>query len=140
MQRIAFDADKDAGLAPYLPRGGLMEAIRTLEQRLAKAPVRVEVSGADGSRQSVVLGLLDFQGALLEEASDAETWPAFVLSQYYGHHEEWAREAIENRKPQAVKLIGPLIDTSLGSTPQREYLLRNDAGVAMKVSRSRYCA
>jgi len=131
MQRIAFDADKDAGLAPYLPRGGLMEAIRTLEQRLAKAPVRVEINGSDGSRQSVVLGLLDFQGALLEEASDAETWPAFVLSQYYGHHEEWAREAIENRKSQPVKLIGPLIDTSLGATPQREYLLRNDAGVAM---------
>lgn len=131
MQRIAFDADKDAGLAPYLPKGGLIEAIRTLEQRFARAPVRLKVSGADGSQQSVVLGLPDFQAALLEEASDAETWPAFVLSQYYGHHEEWAREVIKNRGPQSVKLIGPLIDTSLGATPQREYLLRNDTGIAM---------
>lgn len=131
MQRIAFDADKDPGLAPYLPEGGLMAAVRALEQRFAKAPVRVTVSGADGKQQSVVLGLLDFQGALLEEASEAETWPAFVLSQYYGHYQEWARTVIENRKPQSVKLIGPLIDTSLGATPQREYLLRNDAGVPM---------
>ena len=131
MQRIAFDADRDAGLAPYLPEGGLMAAIRTLEERFAKAPVRVKVRAADGSEQSVVLGQLDFQGALLEEASDAESWPAFVLSQYYGHHEAWARQVIDLRKPQPVTLIGPLIDTSLGSTPQREYLLRNDAGVAM---------
>jgi pimeloyl-ACP methyl ester carboxylesterase len=131
MQRIAFDADKDPGLAPYLPKGGLMAAIRALEERFAKAPVRVKVSGADGREQSIVLGQLDFQGALLEEASDAESWPAFVLSQYYGHHQEWARQAIDNRKAQPVKLIGPLIDTSLGATPQREYLLRNDSGVAM---------
>jgi pimeloyl-ACP methyl ester carboxylesterase len=131
MQRIAFDADKDAGLAPYLPKGGLMAAIRTLEERFAKAPVRVKVSGANGGEQSIVLGQLDFQGALLEEASDAESWPAFVLSLYYRHYEAWARETFDNRKPQSVKLIGPLIDTSLGATPQREFLLRNDPAVAM---------
>ncbi|MGO4703248.1 alpha/beta hydrolase [Dyella sp. 2RAB6] len=131
MQRIAFDADKDAGLAPYLPEGGLMAAVRTLETRFAKAPVRVKVRGSDGKEQAIVLGQVDFQSALLEQAGDAESWPAFVLSQYYGHHEAWAQEAIEDRRAKPYKLIGPLIDTSLGETPQREFLLRNDPAVAM---------
>jgi len=131
MQRIAFDADKDAGLAPYLPKGGLMAAIRTLEERFAKAPVRVKVKGDDGSEQAVVLGQMDFQSSLLEEAGDPESWPAFVLSLYYGHHEAWARAAIEDRRARPYKLIGPLMDTSLGQTPQREYQLRNDPAIAM---------
>lgn len=131
MQRIAFDADKDAGLAPYLPEGGLMAAIRTLEARFAKAPVRVKVKAGDGSEQTIVLGRADFQSALLEQASDADSWPAFVLSQYYGHHEAWARAAIEDRRAKPYKLIGPLIDTSLGQTPQREYQLRNDPAIAL---------
>jgi len=131
MERIAFDADKDTGLAPYLPKGGLMAAIRTLEERFAGAPVQVKVKGDDGQDRTIVLGQVDFQSALLEEASDAESWPAFVLSLYYGHNDAWAKTALEERQAQPYKLIGPLIDTSLGSSPAREFQLRNDAAVPL---------
>lgn len=131
MQRIAFDADQDVGLAPYLPKGGLMAAVRTLEERFAKAPVRVKVKGSDGKEQTVVLGQADFQSSLLDEASDAESWPAFVLSLYYDHNDAWAKSAIEERQAQPYKLIGPLIDTSLGASPAREFQLRNDPVVPL---------
>jgi len=123
MQRIAFEADRDPGLAPYLPPGGLMAAIDALRERFARQPVTVDPG--DGGAP-VVIGLADFQASLLAEAGTPESWPAFVLSLYHGHYTDWAREVAHGRQAQEYKLIGPLIDTSLGVTPQREYQLRHD--------------
>ncbi|UGQ48838.1 alpha/beta hydrolase [Massilia endophytica] len=121
MKRIAADADRDPALAPYLPPGGVMAAAHAVRERLAKAPAEVTVDS-----QRIVLGLEDFQSALQDEASDAGSWPAFVLSLYHGHYEGWARKEIAERQAQPQKLIGPLIDTSLGVTPQRAAQLRSD--------------
>jgi pimeloyl-ACP methyl ester carboxylesterase len=123
IQRIARDADRDPSLAPYLPKGGVIAAIREVTERLKKAPVKVTVDG-----KSVVLGLEDFREGLLMPAAEM---PVFVLSLYHGHYDAWARQVVEARKdaasPQA--LIGPLIDTSIGVSPEREKLLRTDAGL-----------
>jgi pimeloyl-ACP methyl ester carboxylesterase len=121
MKRIAADADRDPGLAPYLPPGGVMAAASAVRERLEKAPVEVAVGS-----QRIVLGLEDFQDALLGEAANPEKWPAFVLSLYHGHYEDWARNEIAGRQAQPQKLIGPLVDTSLGVTPQRAMQLRSD--------------
>ncbi|XXF77001.1 alpha/beta hydrolase [Myxococcaceae bacterium GXIMD 01537] len=127
LQRIAFEAERDPGLVPYLPEGGLMAAIQTLRERFSKGPLRVKV---DANPVPVALGLMDFQDALLAKASSPETWPAFVLALYHGRYDAWAREVAEGRQAQPYKLIGPLIDTSLGVTPQREYQLRHDPATA----------
>ncbi|SEU38713.1 TAP-like protein [Myxococcus fulvus] len=129
LQRIAYDADQDAGLAPYRPAGGLMEAVRTLRRRLAQEPVRVEVRDDAGKAQTVVLGLEDLQLALLSHTTEGENWPAFILSLYHGHYEAWAREVIEQRAAGKNKLIGPLIDSSLRTTAEREHQLRTDPAV-----------
>lgn len=126
MKRIAADADRDPGLAPYLPPGGIMAAANAVRERLAKAPVEVALGG-----QRIVLGLEDFQSALQDEAADAENWPAFVLSLYHGHYEAWARNEIKGRQAEPQKLIGPLIDTSLGVTPQRAAQLRADPALPL---------
>lgn len=123
MQRIAFEADRDAGLAPYLPQGGLMAAIDALRERFSRQPITVDLR--DGGAP-VVIGLADFQASLLAQAGTPDTWPAFVLALYHGHYEAWAREVAAGRQASDYKLIGPLIDTSLGITPQREYQLRHD--------------
>ena len=123
MQRIAFDADRDPGLAPYLPPGGLMAAIDALRERFARQPITVDPQDGGGT---VVIGLADLQASLLAEAATPGSWPAFVLSLYHGHYAEWAREVAQGRQAQEYKLIGPLIDTSLGITPSQEFRLRHD--------------
>jgi hypothetical protein len=50
-----------------------------------------------------------------------------VLSLYYEHYEDWAQSALTFRQERGAEvIIGPLIDTSLGVTPRRAYLLRTD--------------
>ncbi|MFT3763173.1 MAG: alpha/beta fold hydrolase [Pseudoxanthomonas sp.] len=126
LQRIAFDADRDPGLQPWLPPGGVMGAVRALRERFAKGPVEVVVSDEAGRAHKVVLGAEDLQLALLSHTQEAEQWPAFILSLYHGHYEEWAREAIADRQPADSTLIGPLADSSLGVSAAREHRLRTD--------------
>lgn len=126
LQRIAFDADRDPGLAPWLPKGGLMAAVRALHQRFAGGPIRVNVRDAAGKARAVVLGVEDLQLALLAHTDEAEHWPAFILSLYHGHYDGWARQTIEDRRAGPVTLIGPLADSSLGVSADREYQMRTD--------------
>lgn len=129
LQRIAFDADRAPELKPYLPPGGMREVIATLHDRFETKTVSVQVTGTDGARQTVVLGKGDLQQALLSHTQDADEWPAWILSIYHGHYDDWARESIEDRAASPVTLIGPLADSSLGATPERTYLLRTDPAV-----------
>ncbi|WP_338868852.1 alpha/beta hydrolase [Myxococcus stipitatus] len=131
LQRIAYDADRDAGLAPYRPEGGVMEAVRTLHRRFAEGPVRVQVRDSEGKERTVVLGAEDLQLAMNSHTQEGEQWPAFILSLYHGHYEDWARETIAGRAAGKTKLIGPLIDSSLGVTAEREHQLRTDPAVAL---------
>lgn len=131
LQRIAYDADHDPSLAPYLPTGGLMEAVRALHRRFAAGPVRVQVRDDAGRDQTVVLGAEDLQLALNSHTQEGEQWPAFILSLYHGHYEDWVREVIADRSAGKTKLIGPLIDSSLGVTAEREHLLRTDSAVEL---------
>ncbi|MDI3292016.1 alpha/beta hydrolase, partial [Polyangium sp. 15x6] len=75
------------------------------------------------------LGSEDLQLALLSHTQEGEQWPAFILSLYHEHYEAWAREVIEERQASKTKLIGPLIDSSLGVTAAREQKLRTDPAV-----------
>lgn len=131
LQRIAYDADRDPGLKPYLPPGGLMAAVSALHDRFAKGPVSVTVRGEDGRTQTVVLGAEDLQQALLSHTAEGERWPAFILSLYHGHYEEWARETIDDRAASETIMIGPLADSSLGVSAEREHRLRTDPAVAL---------
>lgn len=131
LQRIAYDADRDPGLAPYLPPGGTMAAVRALHERFAKGPIVMEVRDGAGKAHRVTLGAEDLQLALLSHTAEGERWPAFILSLYHGHYQAWAREVIEQRQAGTTKLIGPLVDSSLGVSAEREHQLRNDPAVAM---------
>lgn len=132
MQRMAYDADRDAGLAPYLPEGGVMGAIRAIRDRLVATPLRVTVKDdKTGEAVTIALGPEDFQAALLTHVSDGVEWPAFILSIYHGHYDAWAREAIDGRKAGSQALIRPLIDTSLGVTAERLHRLRTDPATSI---------
>lgn len=131
LQRIAYDADRDPRLKPYLPPGGMMAAVSALHERFAKGPVSVAVRGENGKTQTVALGSEDLQLAVLSHAQEAEAWPAFILSLYHHHYDQWARETIADRQAGDTILIGPLADSSLGVSAEREHRLRSDPAVAM---------
>lgn len=131
MQRIAFDADRAAGLAPYLPPGGLLAAVRALHDRFARAPVTVRVPDpATGRPIALALGVGDLESVLVPD--DAETWPAFVLALYHGHYEAWAQLELAGRRGQLFRgPMAPLIDASLGTTPHRRAQLESDPALAL---------
>jgi pimeloyl-ACP methyl ester carboxylesterase len=131
LQRIAFDADRAPALAPYLPQGGLMAAVRALHERFAAAPVTVTVKDDQGKTRRIVLGAEDLQQALLSHTQESAEWPAFILSLYHRHYDDWAREVANDRSAGTVTLIGPLADSSLGVSAEREHLLRTDPALEM---------
>jgi len=126
MQRSWKEAEKDKALQPYLPPGGLEAAAKEVLKRFERGPVTVQVKDPkSGETASVTLGKEDFQRDFLHKASDG---PAFLLSLYYQHYDAWAASVLAKRRsrPNELRLVGPLIDTSLGVTPGRERRLRND--------------
>lgn len=127
VQRMWFEAEKDPQLKPYLPAGGLMNAAREVLRRLERAPVQVQLKNErTGETLTICLGKEDFQRSFATERGGDQ--PAFILSLYYGHYDDWARSALTFRQAREAEevMIGPLIDTSLGVTPRREYFLRTD--------------
>lgn len=124
VQRQWWEAEKTAGLRPYLPPGGLMAAARGVLQRLERDTLRVEIADdGSGKAATVVLGPEDLQKHFVAFAAN----PALLLSIYHEHYDAWARAVLAERRGGGDRpLIGPLIDTSLGVTPKRAYLLRTD--------------
>jgi len=120
-QRIAWEADRDPGLKPWMPPGGLLAAIEATRARLETAPVTVATP--DGT---VVLGVEDYQYALLDAAQHAAGFPRFVLDAYHGRYDAWARDAIAERAAGERSLINPLINIGLDMTAERKALLRTD--------------
>ena len=126
LQRIAWDADHDRGLAPYLPPGGVLAAVEAVRARLAARPVVVR--GAAHGGRDVRLGVEDLQQAMLTEAAD---WPGLMLALYHRRYGDWGRSVARGRlrRDDTLPLIGPLIDTSLGVTPARMRMLLTDPAV-----------
>jgi pimeloyl-ACP methyl ester carboxylesterase len=128
VQRMWWEAEKDPRLQPYLPPGGLMGAAREVLRRLERNPAKVmlkTVKDASGEPATITLGHEDFQRDAFGRGAAG---PAFVLAIYYERYDPWAAEVWLRRRGRQVEqpLLGPLIDTSLGVTPRRQYLLRTD--------------
>ncbi len=130
-QRMGWEADRDPGLKPWLPEGGLIAAMWATRDRLAKAPAAVTVKDEAGVSRQVVLGVEDYQAALLGAAQHAATFPRFVLDAYHGHYDDWAREEIGARAPQKRSLINPLINIGLDMSGERKSLLWSDPALPM---------
>jgi pimeloyl-ACP methyl ester carboxylesterase len=130
VRRMWWDAEKDPQLKPYLPPGGLMAAAKEVLRRIERAPIRATVTDEKtGEKRTITLGKEDFQRSFATEKGGDQ--PAFILSLYYGHYDEWAQSALSYRRRRDAEeaIIGPLIDTGLGVTARREYLLRTDPAV-----------
>jgi hypothetical protein len=103
-------------------------------QRLQHAPVRVPLPGvtdpATGLPTSITLGPEDFQKAPALRTIEG---PAFVLSLYHADYARWALATHAARRSRTAEfpMIAGLIDTSLGVTPRRRYLMEADPATAL---------
>jgi pimeloyl-ACP methyl ester carboxylesterase len=128
MQRYWKKAEQNKALQSYMPPGGLQAAAGEVLKRLEAAPVKVQVKDPkDGAMVTVVLGKEDFQRDFMHGPSDG---PAWLLSLYYRHYDAWALSVLKMRHTHqgTLRLIGPLIDTSLGVSAKRERELKSDPG------------
>lgn len=133
MSRLAKQAEADAKLARHIPDGDLMKALRTVTERLERAPVTVTITDPKTGRDvRIVLGADD----LREQIADARgflgdttreslaNWPRFILELHGGGLRYLAARAWELRTAGgATPLIGALIDNSLGISPARDSML-----------------
>ena len=125
MRRNWKEAENDKYLQPYLPADGIEAAAKHVLQRLERTPAKVPVKDPKtGESLTITLGHEDFQLDILKKAPDSA---AFILSLFHEHYEDWAPAVLKRRLyPEDTKLIGPLIDTALGYTAERERQLRSD--------------
>ncbi|MEM1144318.1 MAG: alpha/beta hydrolase [Pseudomonadota bacterium] len=133
--RLATLAEADTDLASDIPEGGIMQALKTVIERLEESPVSVELNTPDGSVIDVVVGAHDVRQALRYSYGQSrwerhENWPKFILEMYNGDFRYLAALAAEERSEAGRStLIGVLIDNSLGISSGREaeLLERNEA-------------
>lgn len=120
LQRMWRAVDADERFKPYLPEGGMAEAARVVIDRLESEPVRLERQDAE-TGEAVAEGVIGPDRFPYHE-------PRFILELYHGHTDRWRQTSSRATALvyRDVKLIQPLIDSSLGVTPARRHLLWND--------------
>jgi len=114
LQRMWWTIEQDEQWQEYLPEGGIAAAAEAVIQRLEREPLALEVAG-----RTVLVGPLDFP------SRD----PAQILEMYHGEFSRLRRDAAsQSFGPQEVErsILGVLIDSSLGVTPQRGHRLWTD--------------
>ena len=123
IKRIWKSINKDKRFEAYLPPGGMEEAAEAVIKRLNSEPIKIFAN--DESRPIRIIGPDDFPW-----------WdPAAILELYHGQYEGWVSSRVLRVIPKT--LIQPLIDSSLGTTPNRRSKLWNDPATRF-LSRSNF--
>jgi pimeloyl-ACP methyl ester carboxylesterase len=133
LARVAKAAEADPDVAPHVPEGGLMQALKTVIERLEARPVEVTIRGPSKGADIVVpVGADDLRGLLtslsLNQRRALENlahWPRFILELYRGDYRFLAARVANSRaSPRSESLIIALLNHSLGVSAARAASLR----------------
>ncbi len=130
LTQISKYAASDEQIADALPSIGLMNAVKSILQKLEQQSVTVKLHiPAFDIHERIMIGADDFRMNLLPPFADnrreeLEHWPQYITELYNGDYRLLALWALEERTGRNTEpLIGPLIDNSLGISQAREKLL-----------------
>lgn len=101
LRRVAVDAEASPSLRPWIPEGGLVEALRATVRRAEREPQVVTVEDPDtGEEREVTLTpaifhtVADGYSSVPDSVHDMAAWPADVLRLHAGRYEGIARRAL----------------------------------------------
>jgi pimeloyl-ACP methyl ester carboxylesterase len=133
MARVASAAEADPDLAPQIPSGGLMQALKTVVARLEAQPVKVTVRSPAGAEDIVVPVGADDLRLLLTSLSLGQRrplenlahWPRFILELHRGDYRYLAGRTAQSRaRERSEALILPLLNHSIGIGARRAARLK----------------
>ncbi len=133
MSRVAKAAEADRDVAPHVPEGGLMRALKTVIERLEAHPVEVTIRSPSKEADIVVpVGADDLRGLLTSLSLNQRRalqnlahWPRFILEMYAGDYRFLAARVVDKRvSERSESLINPLINNSLGISAARDARLK----------------
>ncbi len=137
LRRVAADAEASSELAPWIPEGGLIEALRATVRRVEREPATVSVpdTATGEERKATVTAeilhtVADGYSSVPDSVHDMAAWPADVLRLHAGRYGGIARRALSDededewrRMPHAAFF---LLDCASGISAAREEELLSD--------------
>jgi pimeloyl-ACP methyl ester carboxylesterase len=128
LKRVSAEAENAPNLKNLIPEGGLIEALKTVIDRVEKEPVRVDVADpVTGKARTVVFTARDVRRVALGYSGGLTSWPADVLTLYAGDFSKMAKKAAERSHERSFRTASFfMLDCGSGISPEREAALNED--------------
>jgi pimeloyl-ACP methyl ester carboxylesterase len=130
-KQVAAEAEKAPELKGLIPEGGLIEAIKTVVERIKNKPVKVTVTDPKTHKPQDVLFTAREAGRLARGYSGGlPGWPANVITLYSGDFSQAAERAVRRQGSRRFNTASfYMLDHGSGITPEREVELKADPAV-----------
>jgi pimeloyl-ACP methyl ester carboxylesterase len=130
-KRVAAEAEKAPELQGLIPEGGLIEAIKTVIDRVKKKPVKVTVTDPKTGKSQDVLFSVQEAGRLARGYSGGlPGWPSNVITLYNGDFSMAAERALRRQGSRRFRTASYyMLDHGSGITPEREAEMKSDPAV-----------
>jgi pimeloyl-ACP methyl ester carboxylesterase len=128
LKRIAQEAETSPYYRNRIPQRGLITALKSVVERVAKEPVTVTLTRGD-TKIDVVVNEMVVQAAATYQAgkrSQPEVWPDLILAMYNGNLSMPAQAAMGMRTIPAPNAMSNAMDFASGISTQRRRRIQND--------------
>ncbi len=134
-EKIEAYAQQDPNVSRSLPKIGLVEAFKTVIERLERHPETVVLKGFDDGRDvTIVVGADDLRFNKLNPrvqsySAEIESWPKYITEMYHGDFRYLAMLSYGRIYNSSSLMIDPLVNNSLGISKKREAILKKRPAV-----------
>ena len=130
-EQVAAEAERAPELREFIPEGGLIEAMKTVIERVEKTPVKVTVTDPKTRKpQNVLFTGREVRRMARGYSGGLAAWPSDVISLYRGDFNKAARRALQRQASTSFTTASFfMLDHGSGITPEREAEIKTDPSV-----------